>query len=56
MYCHPEWFLHLTINYLKRLYRNLEDLWNYRLQLTNDVKSRICPPNGLAFTTSGQRC
>tara|TARA_Y100001958_G_C21185227_1_gene514427 strand:+ start:127 stop:1143 length:1017 start_codon:yes stop_codon:yes gene_type:complete len=51
MYCHPEWFLLLNIPYLKKLYRNLEDLWNYRLQLTNDVKSRICPPNGLAFTT-----
>ena len=50
MYCHPEWFLLLNLQYLKKLYRNLEDLWNYRLQLTNDVKSRICPPNGLAFT------
>ena len=50
MYCHPEWFLLLNIPNLKKLYRNLEDLWNYRLQLTNDVKSRICPPNGLAFT------
>ena len=49
MYCHPEWFLLLNIHYLKKLYRNLEDLWNYRLQLTNDVKSRICPPNGVAF-------
>jgi hypothetical protein len=50
MYCHPEWFLLLNIHNLKKLYKNLEDLWNYRLQLTNDVKSRICPPNGLAFT------
>ena len=49
MYCHPEWFLLLNIHYLKKLYRNLEDLWNYRLQLTNEVKSRICPPNGLTY-------
>ena len=49
MYCHPEWFLLLNLVNLKKLYRSLEDLWNYRLQLTNEVKSRICPPNGLAF-------
>ena len=48
-YCHPEWFLSLNIIRLRRLYRNLEDLWNYRLQLTNHQKSRICPPNGVAF-------
>ena len=29
----------------------MEDLWNYRLQLTNEIKSEICPPNGLNFTT-----
>ena len=50
MYCHPQWFLSLGIPYLKRLYRNLEDLWNYRLQISNEIKSRICPPNGLVFT------
>ncbi len=50
-YCQPEWYLNLPRNYLKRLYKNMEDLWNYRLQLTNEVKSEICPPNGLNFTT-----
>jgi hypothetical protein len=50
-YCQPEWYLNLSRNYLKRLYKNMEDLWNYRLQLTNEIKSEICPPNGLNFTT-----
>ena len=50
-YCQPEWFLSLNLQLLKKLYRNLEDLWNYRLQITQEVKSRICPPNGLVFTT-----
>jgi len=50
-YCQPEWFLSLNLQLLKKLYRNLEDLWNYRLQITPEVKSRICPPNGLVFTT-----
>ena len=50
-YCQPIWFLNLNLSLLKRLYKNLEDLWNYRLQITPEVKSRICPPNGLVFTT-----
>ena len=50
-YCQPIWFLNLSLHLLKKLYRNLEDLWNYRLQITPEVKSRICPPNGLVFTT-----
>ena len=49
-YCQPQWFMNLTIPLLKKLYRNLEDLWNFRLQITSDVKSRISPPNGLVFT------
>lgn len=47
--CQPEWFLNLNTFLLKKLYRNLEDLWNYRLQLTNEMKLRICPPNGIIF-------
>ncbi len=47
--CQPEWFLNLNTFLLKKLYRNLEDLWNYRLQLTNEMKLRICPPNGVIF-------
>lgn len=47
--CQPEWFLNLNTFLLKKLYRNLEDLWNYRLQLTNEMKIRICPPNGIIF-------
>ena len=50
-YCQPIWFFNLNLHLLKKLYRNLEDLWNYRLQITQEVKSRICPPNGLVFTT-----
>jgi len=47
--CQPGWFLNLNTFLLKKLYRNLEDLWNYRLQLTPEIKSRICPPNGIIF-------
>ena len=47
--CNIEWFLNLNIRKLKKLYRNLEDIWNYRLNLTHNIKSRISPPNGLVF-------
>uniref|UniRef100_A0A6C0L028 Uncharacterized protein n=1 Tax=viral metagenome TaxID=1070528 RepID=A0A6C0L028_9ZZZZ len=47
--CQVEWFTTLGTSRLKSLYRNLEDIWNYRLQLTNETKRRIAPPNGLVF-------
>ena len=27
----------------------MEDIWNYRLNITSEVKSRISPPNGMVF-------
>ena len=48
-YCDIEWFLSLSLIKLKNLYKHLEDIWNYRAYLTDEVKSRISPPNGLVF-------
>ena len=48
-YCDIEWFLSLSLLQLKNLYKHLEDIWNYRAYLTDEVKSRISPPNGLVF-------
>lgn len=50
--CHVEWFLNLNLRRLKELYKQLEDLWNYRAQLTNAMKSIICPPDGRIFQMS----
>ena len=47
--CQIEWFLSLNVHKLKKLYRSLEDIWNYRLQLSNQVKINIAPPDGLVF-------
>lgn len=47
--CQIEWFLSLNSHKLKKLYRNLEDIWNYRLQITQQVKMNIAPPDGLVF-------
>ena len=44
-----DWFLTLNTRRLKQLYKSLEDIWNYRLQLDQNTKDRISPPNGLVF-------
>ena len=51
-FCNIEWILSLSTINLKKLYKNLEDIWNYRAYLTNDVKSRIAPPNGIVYNIS----
>jgi hypothetical protein len=38
--------LELTNVRLKKLYRELEDIWNYRAGLTPHTKGNIVPPNG----------
>lgn len=50
--CNIDWFLNLHARKLKNLYRNMEDIWNYRLNLTNEMKSSISPPNGIVFNIS----
>ena len=49
--CHVEWFTNLSVRRLKELYRQLEDIWNYRSQLTQQMKCNICPPNADIFKT-----
>jgi len=49
--CNIDWFLNLSFRRLKELYKQLEDLWNYRLGITDEYKRIICPPNGCLFTT-----
>lgn len=41
----PTWFTHLNVNQLKKFYRNLEDIWNYRANLTLNQKKQIVPNN-----------
>jgi hypothetical protein len=48
-YSSPEWFLTLNRNQLIKLMRELSDIWNYRAQLSNEIKQKICPPNGDPF-------
>jgi hypothetical protein len=48
-YSSPEWFLTLNRNQLIKFMRELSDIWNYRAQLSNEIKQKICPPNGDPF-------
>jgi hypothetical protein len=46
-----EWFLKLSFNQLKQFYFKLQDIWDYRLQLTQDQKAQIVPDNSIfSFT------
>ena len=47
-----KWFYEITSFGLKHLYKFLEDIWNYRAQLTLDVKKKIAPPNGILYSKS----
>jgi hypothetical protein len=48
-YTNPDWFLDLSLSKLKKFYKELEDIWNYRLNLTKETKSHIVPPHGKVF-------
>jgi hypothetical protein len=49
--CDIKWLLDVNLIRLKQLYRTLEDIWNYRAQLTQESKNNIVPPNGIIFNT-----
>jgi len=44
--CDVNWILDLNTAKLKRLYKELEDIWNYRANLALSVKKDIVPPDG----------
>jgi hypothetical protein len=48
-YSDPQWFHSLNRNKLIKFVRELSDIWNYRAQLSIEVKRNISPPNGDAF-------
>jgi len=43
------WFLSLNRNQLLQFVRHVNDIFEYRAQLTNEVKRNICPPSGNPF-------
>ena len=51
-YTNIDWFLDLSSPQLVQFYKEAEDIWNYRLNLTDEVKKAIVPPNGKVFHMS----
>ena len=47
--CNIDWILRLNNIRLKKLYRELEDIWNYRANLQQHIKCNIAPPSGRLF-------
>ena len=48
-YSSPQWFLSLDKMHLIKYVRELIDIWNYRSQINNETKRKICPPHGDPF-------
>ena len=48
--CHVNWILDLNSVKLKKIYRELEDIWNYRANLSQEMKREIAPPDGRLLT------
>jgi len=48
-YSNSQWFISLNRIQLIRFTKELLDIWNYRAQLTNEIKRNICPPYGNPF-------
>ena len=49
-YSEPKWFLSLNRMQLYKFFRELSDIWNYRANISDETKIKICPPNGILFS------
>lgn len=54
-YTKMEWLYELSTRKLILFFRELYDIWNYRAQLTPEIKKNICPPNGNPFSDLNTR-
>ena len=48
-YTNINWFLDLSAYSTYRFIRELKDIWDYRSQISDDIKKEICPPYGRPF-------
>ena len=48
-YTNYEWFMNLNRHQLIKYIRELHDIWNYRADLSEQVRKNICSPNGNPF-------
>lgn len=48
-YSDPKWFLNLSFKHTKRFIDEFRDIWDYRAELTYEMKRDIYPPDGHLF-------
>ena len=48
-YADSRWFTDLSYQRLLLFVRELSDIWNYRAELSEEIKIDICPPHGNPF-------
>ena len=48
-YSDSQWFLSLTKLQLIKFIKELADIWNYRAQIDEQTKNKICPLHGNPF-------
>lgn len=48
-YTDASWFLSLNLRNLRRLIRELTEIWNYRANIPIQMRRQICPPHGDPF-------
>ena len=48
-YSDPQWFLSLTKLQLIKFIKELADIWNYRAQIDEQTKNKVCPLHGNPF-------
>jgi hypothetical protein len=51
-YSDPIWLSSLNKFQLIKFIRELQDIWEFRAQLTNETKRAVCPPHGELFRNS----
>ena len=51
-YTCSSWFTDLSSIHILKFIRELQDIWSYRAQLSEETKRCICPPNGNPFISS----
>jgi hypothetical protein len=49
-YTNPDWILSLNRNQIIKFLRELYNIWNYKLSLSDTLKKNICPPRGNPFS------
>ena len=48
-YTNSAWFMTLNLRNLRRLVRELTEIWNYRANIPLQMRRQICPPHGDPF-------